>query len=308
MQRALVEDYAYKEKMTRLIDEITSFLQGNGIACSKIMSGEAVVAFPAEDTSVQRLILPIEIEATTPEQAVADSATLEGMINSMPEYPLIIVEDRWRRQGDMTRKRLLAHLGIYQQVFARNCEVRRVEKALAQDFLGANHSYAYAACKYHYGLFLKRPATSASQETLDAGTLVAIATFSKARKWMKAGVEIRSYEWTRYASIPNLRISGGMGKMLKAFIKDVNPDDVMSYADLEWSEGEVYRKLGFEYEGTKSPVFFAIDSSTWQRHAIASPVSTDYYSVPNQLGKSPAPVFFQNFGSAKYRLKLTEYK
>ena len=49
-----------------------------------------------------------------------------------------------------------AHLEIFSQAFARNCEVRRIAKAEARDFLTHNHSYGYAACRYHYGLFLKR--------------------------------------------------------------------------------------------------------------------------------------------------------
>lgn len=43
-----------------------------------------------------------------------------------------------------------------------------------------------------------------------------------------------------------------MGKLLKAFIEDVHPDDVMSYADASWSDGGVYRKLGFEEEEAKT--------------------------------------------------------
>ena len=123
-----------------------------------------------------------------------------------------------------------------------------------------------------------------------------MATFSNARKWIKDGKEIRSYEWTRYASLPDMRVSGGMGKLLKAFIKDVRPDDIMSYADLEWSEGNVYKALGFNKEGTKEPVCFIIDGETWDR----SPIKSDMPEKGN--------LFFRNFGSRKYRLKLTEYK
>lgn len=46
-------------------------------------------------------------------------------------------------------------------------------------------------------------------------------------------------------------VDGGMGKLLKAFIDDVEPDDVMSYADASWSDGDVYRKLGFSQEEDK---------------------------------------------------------
>ena len=82
--------------------------------------------------------------------------------------------------------------------------------------------------------------------------------------------------------------------MLKTFIKDVQPDDIMSYADLEWSAGDVYAQLGFELEGTKTPVMFSIDTDTWKR-------------TPVKPGMT-AGTYFQNFGSNKYRLKLTDYK
>ena len=66
----------------------------------------------------------------------------------------------------------------------------------------------------------------------------------------------------------------------------------MTYADLEWSRGDVYEALGFELEGRKGPVMFAIDCNTWQRTAH---IESGYQ-------------FFQNFGSNKYRLKLTDYQ
>jgi hypothetical protein len=97
--------------------------------------------------------------------------------------------------------------------------------------------------------------------------LVAVATFSNARKWQKGDKVIRSYEWTRYASLPGVRISGGMGKVVKAFIEEVHPDDIMSYADLEWSEGKVYEQLGFVLEGRKDPVMFVVDEA-WRRFPI----------------------------------------
>ena len=133
----------------------------------------------------------------------------------------------------------------------------------------------------------------------EKGLLIAVATFSNARKWIKDGQEIRSYEWTRYASLPDLRVSGGMGKMLKAFIKEVRPDDIMSYADLEWSEGEVYERLGFMAEIRKEPVTFVIDPQSWERRAIRK--------SPDKLGMT-GNLFFRNFGSRKFRMKLTEYR
>ena len=56
----------------------------------------------------------------------------------------------------------------------------------------------------------------------------------------------------RYASAEGLGVNGGMGKLLNAFIEEVHPDDVMSYADASWSDGDVYRKLGFTQEESKT--------------------------------------------------------
>ena len=120
---------------------------------------------------------------------------------------------------------------------------------------------------------------------------------------------IRSYEWTRYASLPGARISGGMGKVLKAFIKDVQPDDIMSYADLEWSEGKVYEQLGFVLEGKKEPVMFVVDGE-WGRFPV-KPGMTEGVKPGMTEGVKPGMTcerFFMNLGSNKYRLKLTQYE
>ena len=298
--------------MSRLIDHIADFLVENGFELSfQIRHDFDVIVTRTLEGRHTKVVLPLEISARTIEEAEAESEKAEyaiRMITREAGYPLIITEDRWNRQRAMMEARLLAHMEVHHQAYARNCEVRRIEKAEAQEFLNRNHSYGDAACKYRYGLFLKRhtghiaaemetsSATMNEVKNLSPGTLIAVATFSNARKWIKNGKEIRSYEWTRYASLPDLRVSGGMGKLLKAFIKEVQPDDIMSYADLEWSEGEVYERLGFEAEAEKEPVTFTIGAQTWERKAIRRSL--------DKLGD----LFFCNFGSRKYRLKLTDYR
>ena len=302
--------------MSRLINHIADFLVENGFELSfQIRHDFDVIVTRTLEGRHTKVVLPLEISARTTEEAEAESEKAEHairMITRETGYPLIITEDRWRSQRQMMEARLLAHMEIHHQAYARNCEVRRIEKAEAQNFLSMNHSYGDAACKYRYGLFLKRHTGHIAAEmayiqneakNLSPGTLIAVATFSYARKWIKDGKEIRSYEWTRYASLPDLRVSGGMGKLLKAFIKDVQPDDIMSYADLEWSEGEVYERLGFEAEAEKEPVTFTIDPLTWERKAIRR--SLDKLGMTEEkLGD----LFFRNFGSRKYRLKLTDYR
>ena len=133
-------------------------------------------------------------------------------------------------------------------IFARNCELRRIDKPTAKAFLDAYHRLGDTTCRYRYGLFTRRT-TGAGETSLPAGTLVAVSTFSNARRWQKGESVVSSYEWIRYASIDGLRVVGGMGKLLQAFIDDVHPDDIMSYADADWPDGgDAYRTLGFTEE------------------------------------------------------------
>ncbi len=133
------------------------------------------------------------------------------------------------------------------RIYARNCVVREIGRAQAEAFLEANHRLGFTRCRHLYGLFLEH----GSQDSVPQGTLVAVSGFSSPRIWKKGERTVKSYEWVRYASLRDCGICGGMSKMLKAFIEEVHPDDVMSYADATWSNGEVYRKLGFTEEEAK---------------------------------------------------------
>ena len=186
----------------------------------------------------------------------------------------------------------------FHSVFARNCEIRRIDRELADSFLNACHLYGDCAAAYRYGLFVSRSpggikgaaeggaggcakgcadgcvaeggamgaavdsaeggamGAAEGRQTYPVGTLVAVASFSKARRWSKKGENgeqetICSYEWLRYASLPELRVLGGMGRILARFIEDFHPDDIMSYVPLRHFSGEVYESLGFVSEGVK---------------------------------------------------------
>ena len=274
----------------------------------------------ATEEMLSAVIIPASIKTLDMETATGEAESLQSAISQIAAqsgiYPLTIAEDRWRSQHEMMRSRMLAHLRIFTQIYARNCEVRKIDKATAAGFLDKNHSYGDAQCRYRYGLYLKRHTghnarmSTGGKETcnITPGTLVAVATFSNARKWIKGDKTIKSYEWTRYASLPGVRLSGGMGKLLNTFIEEVNPDDIMTYADLEWSEGKVYEALGFVLEGFKEPIVFHVDQ-TWRRFPVKQ-ASTECPSLPEgvSLPKTSGNLYYKNLGSNKYRLKLTDYQ
>lgn len=166
---------------------------------------------------------------------------------------VFIYEDLWRSHQELVRRRLRSHLGVGKKVFARNCDVREISQQTAAAFLERHHVYGATKACYRYGLFRRR-ATGAKEAGMpDTATMVAVGTFSK------------NNEWERYASLPQVRVCGGMGKVLDHFLTVVHPPEVMSYADLEWGDGSVYEKLGFSMNRRTPPVHFLIDSLTWER-------------------------------------------
>lgn len=302
----------FKESVSDFLSE-RGFHGQNEVSCRLSASkGVETLCISSGDGFPPKYIFLLSPVAETPEEAaeVSDSAweSISKFIKTEGVMPLVISEDRWNSDRKTIQARILAHLEIFFPIYARNCEVRKIDKETAARFLERTHSYGDASCRHRYGLFLKRHTGHIAAELstiedsihndLQPGCLIAVATFSNARKWKKGDKIIRSYEWTRYASLPGVRVNGGMGKLLKTFIEDISPDDIMSYADLEWSEGKVYEKLGFKLEDYKAPVCFRIDTQTWRRQV---------YREETDPGNDTIH-FFRNFGSAKYRLKLTEYE
>lgn len=301
-------------------DEILQLLQGNGIIFSSAPMMSCFVIDALRKDSCEdavRIILVPAISHTMDEAEVQRTSVLEL---SEGRHSVSIAEDRWRKSGETIGRRLLAQLGVFTGIFARDCETVRLSRLEADRFLEKYHSYGKASYRYCYGLRLRRvrkhicnlPETgpgncSATGDTacLEPGSLLAVSAFSNARRWDKGGQTVRSYEWVRYASIPEIRISGGMGKTLRRFMDEVNPDDIMSYADLEWSDGDVYRKLGFQKEGKREPVTFAIDTSDWSRTALNRMPAESLASLHDGTGHIR---YFRNYGSIKYRLKITEYE
>ena len=254
------------------ISEIRDFLSQNGITTTETVN-DGFSVFVCGEVNV----IPVSVSSTSLESAEEQRARLSDVVSVLPGKKVLVPEDMWRGRPEMMRPRLLAQLGRFRSVFARNTVISRIGKEAAS-FLDKWHSYRDAASRYRYGVFTK------------AGELVAVASFSSGRTWVKEGRTVRSYEWVRYASLPDVRVVGGMGKVLKAFEEDVHPDDIMSYADMEWTDGAVYERLGFIEDGIRPPVQFVIDPVSWVRTALsrADSVSGMFYHL--------------NMGSVKYRL------
>jgi hypothetical protein len=122
----------------------------------------------------------------------------------------------------------------------RKGQVTVIDQTQADNFLIANHIQASAKARYKFALQID-------------GQTVAVACFSNVR-WMKGiSVSYRSVELIRFATLMGYTVTGGFTKLLQHFIKLIEPDDVMSYADRDWSLGNAYELSGFKLVETTPP-------------------------------------------------------
>jgi len=184
-------------------------------------------------------------------------------------------EDVAHQKPDVVASRLRALAGESVRIPARLTQARRIDKPTAMAFLEQNHLQVATTSKYKYGLWLPQryfrvlPADFLTAQLPNlTELLVAVATFSHPRNIPRNGQLFRSYELVRFANRLNCTVVGGLDKLLKAFVTDHQPDDVMTYADRDWSDGRSYERLGFERLGQTEPQQFWVAPATCNRHYL----------------------------------------
>lgn len=124
------------------------------------------------------------------------------------------------------------------RLYARKCQVREVSYHDSREFLIKNHLQGDCASSIQLGLYY-----------LDE--LVSLMTFGRPR--FSQDVE---FELLRFCSKINYSVIGGASKLLKNFIKLNSPKSIISYANLQWSNGNLYQNLGFTLKSISSPNYW----------------------------------------------------
>ena len=165
-------------------------------------------------------------------------------------------EDTWRQRGAIVRDRLLNRVQATQRVFARKTTARPIAAEEAIAFLDEHHLWGPTNAKYAYGLFLR-------------DELVAVATFTK-RKLVKRGrgSKRRTHELLRFCARRDMRVVGGITKLLSAFKKDRDVDDFVTNIDRDWGGGAGWRAIGFETVEIMPPLPMAIDANEGRRRFL----------------------------------------
>lgn len=154
-------------------------------------------------------------------------------------------EDVWLTKPEQVLARIKSLLGLNIRIHGRKTKVQKITKPVSDAFLNINHLQGTVSSRYKLGLFLK-------------DQLVAVATFSALRQ-MKHTENYKSAELIRFAVKSGYSVTGGLSKLIAQFYDLQKPNDIMSYADRDWSAGAAYSKLGFEQTSILQPQFFTLD-------------------------------------------------
>ena len=170
-----------------------------------------------------------------------------------------VFEDEWVYKKEIVKDRIKSILGIYDiKIPARKCVVSLLDFDTSNNFLEENHLQGGDKSSVRYGLYYKND-------------LVSVMTFGKPRFSDKY-----DFELVRFACKKGTKVIGGAGKLLKHFEKDNIGNNIVSYADMRYSNGKLYESLGFKFIHSSSPNYwwikdnYKISRYLCQKHNLAN--------------------------------------
>jgi hypothetical protein len=165
-----------------------------------------------------------------------------------------IYEDDWLYKESIIKSRLKNLLYKSKRIYGRICEIRTVSTIERKLFLNNNHIQGDCISKYNIGLYFNNE-------------LISMMTFGKSRF-------TENLELLRFCNKLNTTIIGGASKLFKYFTNNFKYDNIISYADKSWSNGNLYKQLGFDYLNDTNPNYYWIVNGiksnrfNWQKHKL----------------------------------------
>ena len=188
-----------------------------------------------------------------------------GITSNEKEYSKIIHlhHDIWDFKRKIVCHRLMAQLGlgvqvdsttnhrpstnnetaVMRRIFGRKTMARRITSSVAMEFLEEHHLWGATKAKHNYGLFVGGKDKSGRNDSNEE-ELVAVATFSAKRKIVRLGNPHRSHELLRFCSKRDSNVVGGISKLIKAFVKEKSPDDIVTVVDRDWGDAIAATSVG----------------------------------------------------------------
>jgi hypothetical protein len=173
-----------------------------------------------------------------------------------------IFEDDFDFNRDVVKSIIGNILNSSNRIYARKTNIKIIkDKNIVKEFLIKNHLQGFVNTNINYGLYYN-------------DELISMMTFMKTRKVLNKNQKDGEYELVRFCNKVGVSVVGGASKLFKHFIKDYNPISILSYCDISWANGDLYKNLGFELMGVSKPNYHYVINSrrenriNYQKHKL----------------------------------------
>jgi len=200
---------------------------------------------------------------------------------------LHIFEDEWLNYRDVVLDKIFLKLNIFDgiKISARECSIKELSFKESSEFLNLHHLQGSDVAKNRFGLIYK-------------DELVSVMTFSSPN--ISRGSKIHkkgTFELSRFAVKQGVSCRGGAGKLFSHFIKNYDPQHIISFADRRWSHQDniLYETLGFDFIHETSPSYWYFKSQLkrWHRFNFTKKKTVE-------LGGDPTSTEWENMQKMGY--------
>lgn len=160
-------------------------------------------------------------------------------------YKLIhIFEDEWVVKKDLVKNKIKHILNVNNgvKIGARKCNIIKISSKIKSNFLNNNHIQNSCSSLINYGAYYENE-------------LIGVMCFGDKRYMTK---DDGSYELLRFATKQKYVVSGLASKLLKVFINEYKPQNIISFADRRWTlnaNNNLYTNLGFKLTNITKPTY-----------------------------------------------------
>lgn len=145
-------------------------------------------------------------------------------------------------------------------IYARDTKVIEISGDRAYEFENVNHLQGSAHSSVNVALTYNNE-------------IVGLMTFGKPRFNSEY-----QYELIRLCFKSDITVVGGANKMLKHFIREYNPDSIISYCNLSKFTGKVYSELGFKISELTKPNYVWFDTHSRKYYSRYQTMKSDLIS------------------------------
>jgi len=158
-----------------------------------------------------------------------------------------IWEDDWIHKKNIIKSMILNKLNkTTNRIFARKCKIKEIsDNKVIKEFLEKNHIQGYITNKIGLGLYYNEE-------------LISLMTFGNKRIVMNDKNIKNEWELSRFCNKLNTNVIGGASKLFNYFTINYNPNEIITYANRSYSNGNLYKKLNFNYSHITNPNYYYI--------------------------------------------------